>query len=85
MQIKWFGHSCFYIVSEYGTKILTDPYDETMDYASPKAEADFVLVSHDHFDHNNYQIARGSPTVIRGSDDGGEEISLEAIRSWFRT
>lgn len=53
MKIKWFGHSCFIITSENGTKILTDPYNDMMGYKLPEIKADIVSTSHNHRDHNN--------------------------------
>lgn len=59
MRIKWFGHSCFYIVSDKGTRILTDPFDTSVGYDIPGVEADMVTVSHSHFDHNYTCSVRG--------------------------
>jgi len=60
MKIKWFGHACFRIVSENGTRIITDPYDESVGYPMPDAEADIVTTSHDHFDHNYTKAIKGN-------------------------
>ena len=53
--IKWLGHAGFQITSEKGTIIVIDPWLTDNPLASCKAEditkADFVLVTHDHFDH----------------------------------
>ena len=69
MHIKWFGHSCFLITSRTGTRILTDPYDQSLKYEPPAVESDLVLVSHDHFDHNAVDVVGGSPTVVKGSGE----------------
>jgi len=42
MKIKWLGHACFYIVSEKGTRIITDPFDQTVGYEVPEAEVDVM-------------------------------------------
>ena len=53
--IKWLGHAGFQIASEKGTIIVIDPWLTDNPLAPCKAEditkADFVLVTHDHFDH----------------------------------
>ena len=67
MKIKWFGHSCFLITSDNGTKIVTDPFDNTVGYKIPEIETDIVSTSHDHFDHNNVNIFGGSPVLVKGS------------------
>lgn len=66
MKIRWIGHSCFRIVAQDGTVILTDPFDESVPYKFPEEPADIVTVSHDHFDHNAVSRVRGSPEVVRG-------------------
>ena len=72
MKIKWYGHASFLITAESGTKIITDPYesggyDGAISYGSPPDEADIVLVSHDHPDHNHVQGLKGSPQVVKGA------------------
>lgn len=52
MHIKWIGHACFLLTLKNGKKIITDPYDNTVGYDSVDEEADYVLVSHNHYDHN---------------------------------
>lgn len=59
MKIKWLGHSCFVLTAADGTRILTDPYDETVGYPPLKAEADIVTVSHHHFDHDHTSSVKG--------------------------
>ena len=53
--IKWLGHAGFQITSEKGKIVVIDPWLTDNPLASCTAEditkADFVLVTHDHFDH----------------------------------
>ncbi len=52
MKIQYLGHSCYVVIDEKGTKVLTDPYQK-VGYEMPKGVcADVVTVSHGHFDHN---------------------------------
>jgi len=78
MKVKWLGHACFLITSSKGTRILTDPFDETVGYTVPTAEADFVTVSHDHFDHSATNLVQGHPRVIR--DSGTHQLDDVALR-----
>jgi len=76
MQIKWYGQSCFEIVS--GDKTLVfDPYSFEIGLNLPHLSADIVLVSHQHHDHNNVKAISGkggkSPFVI--SNPGEYEVS----------
>jgi len=69
MQITYLGHATF-LVSADGTKLLIDPYDAKVGYPIPSVDADTVLVSHEHDDHTNVAMAKGTPPVVRGLSDG---------------
>jgi len=80
VTIRWFGHSCF-MVSD-SVKIVTDPFDKSVGYPVPNVSADIVLVSHEHFDHNNVSAISGRPEVIRGDQTktvGG--ITFKAVKA----
>lgn len=62
MIITWYGHSCFKIQTQNAT-VLIDPYSKDIGIRLPKVTADFVLVTHDHSDHNNVSDVSGSPYV----------------------
>jgi len=66
MKIKWFGHACFLLEAEDGTKVITDPFDESVGYRIPEEKADIVTVSHSHFDHNAVDLLQGNPEVVKG-------------------
>jgi len=71
MNITWYGQSCFQISSNQGrnnhVSIIIDPFGGDIGLKLPrKLEADIVLVSHDHFDHNNIKAVSGLPLVIKG-------------------
>ena len=53
MKLTWYGHACFGVESE-GYRIVIDPYGdgEVPGLAPLRAEADEVLSSHGHSDHN---------------------------------
>ena len=77
MHLHWSGHSCFQLTFANGTRITTDPFDESVGYPLPSAEADVVTCSHDHFDHGFAQAVAGHPTVIRTA--GAHEVGGVAI------
>ena len=75
MQIIWRGQSCFQIISVQGkngyVNIVIDPFDERIGLRVPKLEADILLITHDHYDHNNVKAVLGSssqtsPFLING-------------------
>jgi L-ascorbate metabolism protein UlaG (beta-lactamase superfamily) len=64
MKIKWFGHSAFKITTDGGVKIIVDPYQSgafggALAYGRITEEADVVLTSHDHDDHNYTKDIKG--------------------------
>ncbi|MYE38529.1 MAG: MBL fold metallo-hydrolase [Candidatus Spechtbacteria bacterium SB0662_bin_43] len=69
MVISWYGQACFKLQS--GQKIIIiDPFDKKIGLAPPStSSADMVLVTHDHFDHNNSGAIKGSPFVVKGAGE----------------
>lgn len=70
MKIKWYGQSYFRISTkrrkEKRVKIVIDPFDKNTGLTSPSLEADILLVTHQHSDHNNVEVIRGNPFLISG-------------------
>lgn len=65
MEITFIGHSCFKIKTEK-VDIVIDPYSEEIGYNLPKLSADILLISHNHFDHNNKSGVSGYKLLIDG-------------------
>jgi L-ascorbate metabolism protein UlaG (beta-lactamase superfamily) len=88
MKIKWYGHSAFLITSDQGVKIITDPYESgayggQLAYGKIKDQADLVLTSHDHADHNDTKSLPGSPQIVKGSGTKtAEGISIKGISTY---
>jgi len=72
IEIKWFGHSFFQITSSNGTKIITDPFG-LMGFPMPEVWPHVVTVGREHGNHNNVQLAKGNPVVLRGLKEGTDE------------
>src|SRR5918999_509048 len=51
VQLRWFGHSYFLLVTTAGTKVAFDPH-AIADYGVPPQAPDILLMSHNHNDHN---------------------------------
>ncbi|MBQ9308303.1 MAG: MBL fold metallo-hydrolase [Clostridia bacterium] len=58
------GHSKFLIELMSGMRICTDPFDASTGYPVGDTEADVVLVSHHHHDHDAVETLRGVEKVI---------------------
>ena len=77
MNIIWYGQSCFKIQSK-DIVLITDPFDKKIGLRPPFGSADIVTISHDHYDHNNFQVIKNDPFVI---DSAGEyEIKKVTIK-----
>jgi len=62
MTITWFGQSCFRIEAKEGpsagsgqVSILIDPFSKEIGLKPPKPKDNIVMVSHNHYDHNNIE------------------------------
>ena len=88
MKIKWYGHAAFLITSDEGTKLIIDPYEPgafggQLSYGKIEDQADIVLTSHDHADHNYTKELPGTPQVVKGSGSKKiKGISMKGISSY---
>lgn len=95
MNIIWHGQSCFQIIASRSKNgqisIVIDPFGEDIGLRVPKLEADILLVTHKHPDHNNTKAVLGiapvsgekTPFLI---DSPGEyeikEVYIQGIPVW---
>jgi L-ascorbate metabolism protein UlaG (beta-lactamase superfamily) len=72
MRIRWLGHATFLLTGDEKV-VAIDPYgkfppDRPIKFDYPPLEdidADLVLVTHEHMDHNAVEAIGGDPEVIR--------------------
>jgi L-ascorbate metabolism protein UlaG (beta-lactamase superfamily) len=72
MNIFWHGQSFFELVANIEkeqVKIAIDPFSKDLGLKVPNTEANILLISHDHFDHNNKEAISGNYFLI---DQPGE-------------
>jgi L-ascorbate metabolism protein UlaG (beta-lactamase superfamily) len=88
MKIKWYGHAAFLITSDMGTKFIIDPYEPgafggQLSYGKIKDQADFVLITHDHADHNYIKDLPETLQVVRGSGSKTTKgVSIKGISTY---
>jgi L-ascorbate metabolism protein UlaG (beta-lactamase superfamily) len=73
MRIRWYGQSAFLITAEQA--VFIDPFGAVdllaerglqFDYAPIEGvDADLLLVTHEHVDHNAVEVVGGSPEILR--------------------
>jgi L-ascorbate metabolism protein UlaG (beta-lactamase superfamily) len=69
MKIKYYGHAAFRLTTEGGTRVIIDPYQSgafggALGYGKIEDEADVVLISHGHEDHNCTDDLKGDFRTI---------------------
>lgn len=71
MRIRWYGQSAFLLTGE-PHRVFIDPFGDVggaspLSWSYPLiegAEADLLLVTHDHLDHNAVEVVGGDPLVL---------------------
>jgi len=86
-KIQWAGQSCFQISvsnsKDHSAEIVIDPFDEKIGLKMPNFSADIVLVTHDHYDHNNVKAVKGDPFLISGPGEYEvKEVFIKGIPSF---
>jgi L-ascorbate metabolism protein UlaG (beta-lactamase superfamily) len=77
MRVEWFGQSAFRLDAEDRT-IAIDPFAGMAEMAWSRGmqfdyppiagvEADLLLVTHEHIDHNGVEAIGGDPTILRST------------------
>ncbi len=74
MQLQWYGQSAFRF-THGPTTVVIDPFDpdalvrrgRRWDYPAIETEADLVLVTHEHVDHDAVEVVGGDPVVLRST------------------
>ncbi len=82
MIITWYGHSCFRIESK-DTSVLIDPFSSEIGLRPPKIKDTIVLVSHQHYDHNNTEGMPGESFLVEGPGEYEiKGVSIKGIQSY---
>ncbi len=81
MIISYLGHSCFLLENQNKSKLLLDPY-EFIGYSLPKVSAETVVISHNHFDHNNDSAVDGVKEVINGENKFVNGFLVTSIKTF---
>lgn len=87
MNIIWHGQSCFQITTQKlknnQVNIVIDPYSEDIGLRVPSLEADILLITHNHHDHNNVKAISGNPFLASGPGEYEiKDVYIEGISSW---
>lgn len=85
-SLRYVGHASFVWKTPEGVTIVVDPFEnsfwtEWFDEEYPPIAADFVLLTHNHFDHRASHRVKGEPRVVTGSGRiDGRDFTIEGIK-----
>jgi L-ascorbate metabolism protein UlaG (beta-lactamase superfamily) len=71
-MLEYYGHCAFRWTSAAGLRVLIDPFQNDLPQFNwfhipfPALEAEIVVITHDHFDHNAWETLSPYATVLRG-------------------
>lgn len=84
MLITCLGHAKFLLELDDGLRLVTDPFDAQTGYPLSPLQADVVLVSHGHHDHNALDTITGYTNVIDapGLHTITQDITVEALEAY---
>jgi L-ascorbate metabolism protein UlaG (beta-lactamase superfamily) len=83
VTITWLGHACFLVEAD-GHRLLVDPFLNDSPAAPVKAddvEADFILLTHGHFDHvsDAPRIAKRTAATVIAGFEVSEWVKREGV------
>jgi L-ascorbate metabolism protein UlaG (beta-lactamase superfamily) len=79
VAVRYWGQSLVTIETAWNLRVAIDPYALRIGYDDPGISADLVLVTHEHFDHNNVGLIGGNPPVVRGLDENGAARPINVV------
>ena len=83
MKLEYIGHACFRLTAADGTRVVTDPYDDSVGIAMLPLEAELVTMSHGHHGHCCEDMLRGAPRIVRGTQEARVGVvTTRAYASW---
>ncbi|HEC88799.1 MAG TPA: Zn-dependent hydrolase [Thermoplasmata archaeon] len=81
MRIRWHGHACFEISNE--KNIVIDPHDGiSIGIPPPRAKADLILITHEHYDHNKSRVVEKEGSIIVKENRKINGIEIETFSAY---
>lgn len=82
MTISWFGQSCFRLEGKE-VSLLIDPFSKEIGLRPPKIKDQIVLITHEHYDHNNLDEADKETMIVRNPGEyESKGVFIQGISSF---
>jgi L-ascorbate metabolism protein UlaG (beta-lactamase superfamily) len=89
MRVEWFGQSAFHLAGDQAS-VAIDPFGDMSALAASRGmqfdyppisdvQADLLLVTHEHIDHNHVEAIGGDPAILRSTAGKHESPVGEVI------
>jgi L-ascorbate metabolism protein UlaG (beta-lactamase superfamily) len=79
VAVRFWGQGLVTIETYWNLRVAIDPYALRIGYKDPGIESDLVLVTHNHFDHDNVSLIGGSPHIVRAVGDDGASHAVDVV------
>ncbi len=82
VELIWWGHACFEIRC-CNKSLLIDPHDGGSlgpGFQPPRAKPDYIIVTHEHYDHNAVESVQRDDTIVVRERVGEFELGPFRIR-----
>ncbi|MHB0977628.1 MAG: MBL fold metallo-hydrolase [Candidatus Aquicultorales bacterium] len=79
LTLTWFGQSMFLMETTRNSRLVIDPFESSLGKTPPRLEADVVLVTHDHYDHNNVGAIGGAKVLRKATSMTFDGIGVEGV------
>ncbi|MBI2637639.1 MAG: MBL fold metallo-hydrolase, partial [Candidatus Sungbacteria bacterium] len=83
MVITWYGQSCFKLQSGELVGVI-DPFSRDIGLTPPRFRADFLVITHDHMDHNNAEsIPEENLVIVKGPGEyDAKGVFIKGIQTY---
>ncbi len=82
-ELEYLGHACFLVRSPAGVRVVIDPFngDRWLGYHFPEGvQADAVLISHPHYDHDAaYYLDPSAPVFRRPGSYAAGDVRITGV------
>ncbi len=82
IRIYWWGHACIEIVYK-SKRLMVDPHDGVsigVNIPKPPTAPDYLLVTHEHYDHNAVEVVASQHTRLLREAEGVHDLDVFRVR-----